>query len=171
MLSTSDLSQKQLYEYNNAIEGVVPVSLQQAALRHLVSLLTAKFCQLAAKVSDSKFNQFKKFEVTKTLITANQTFKNADWVDRLLIDLDKQVNALYRIQQLDNAKKTAAFKDLQELFWKNFGSLKLSVVLVPKLAPNLLDVHQGMFHYASFNAVEFKIRTKFGHKFFDKKSL
>lgn len=46
------------------------------------------------------------------MIAANQTFKNADWVDRLLIDLDKQVNALNRIPQLDHAKKATAFKDL-----------------------------------------------------------
>ena len=49
--------------------------------------------------------------------------------------------------------------------------MKLSVVLVPKLAPNLLAVNEGNFHYASFNAVEFKIRSKFGQKFVEKKSL
>ena len=70
-LSTSDLTQRQLFEYNNHIEGVVPQSLQQAALRHIVSLLTAKFCQLSGKLQDTKFSQFKRFELTKQLILAN----------------------------------------------------------------------------------------------------
>lgn len=92
-------------------------------------------------------------------------------MDRLLIDLDKQVNALNRIQQLDSERKASAFKDLQGLFWSNFSSVKLSVVLVPKLAPNLLNVHEGKSHYPSFNAVEFKIRSKFNQKFATKKQL
>ena len=173
-LSTSDLTQRQLFEYNNHIEGVVPQSLQQAALRHIVSLLTAKFCQLSAKLPDAKSyqgNPLKRFEVTKQCILANQTFKNSDWVDRLLIDLDKQVNAINRIPQLDGERKASAFRDLQSLFWSNFKDVKLSVVLVPKLAPNLLGVDEGKFHYASFNAVEFKIRSKFNQKCTTKKQL
>lgn len=71
--------------------------MQHAAIRHLVSLLTAKFCQLNAKLTESKFSQFKKFEVTKQMVIVNKVFKNHDWIDRLLIDLEKQVSALTRI--------------------------------------------------------------------------
>lgn len=53
-----------------------------------------------------------KFEVTKSLIQANKTFKNNDWVDRLLIDLDKQVNALNRLTTVESEVKAQAFKDL-----------------------------------------------------------
>jgi len=42
---------------------------------------------------------------------------------------------------------------------------------MPKLAPNLLGEHEGRFHYASFNAVEYKIRSKFNQKYATKKQL
>lgn len=45
------------------------------------------------------------------------------------------------------------------------------MVLVPKLAPNLLPVYAGTFHYRSFQAVEYKIRSKFNQKFVPKKQL
>jgi hypothetical protein len=91
--------------------------MHQSALRHLVNLITARFCQMNAKAGESRFNQMKRFELTKQLIQANSLFKNTEWVDRLLIDLDKQVNAINRIPKLDNERKLSAQVDLQGLFW------------------------------------------------------
>ena len=47
------------------------------------------------------------------------------------------------------------------MFWKNFKTLKLASGLIPKLAP-IAKLATSNFHYASFNSVEYKLRTKYG---------
>ena len=107
-LNTADLREKQLFDITNNIREVVPISLQHAALRQIVNLLTGKFCQIRNKVGENRFNQFRTLELTKDLIRANAHFKNADWIDRLLIDFDKQVDAVCKIQKFDVEKQNKA---------------------------------------------------------------
>lgn len=92
------------------------------------------------------------------LIQANGHFKNNDWVDRLMLDFDRQVEAFCRISKLDDERKNSIKSDLQNLFWSNFKSLQLATGLIPKMAPSM---SRSNIHYASFNAVETKIRNKF----------
>ena len=73
-LSTADLREKQLFEYNNNISGVVPPALQQAALKQIVNLLTAKFCEIRNRVGENRFNQFRTIELTRDFIAANAHF-------------------------------------------------------------------------------------------------
>ena len=47
------------------------------------------------------------------------------------------------------------------MFWKNFKILKQAAVLIPKLAPSS-KMSVSNFHYASFNAVEYKLRSRYG---------
>ena len=97
-------------------------------------------------------------ELTKILIQANAHYKNNDWVDRLILDFDRQAEVHCRISKLDDERKSAIKVDLQNLFWGNFGSLQLATGLIPKMAPIM---SRSNIHYASFNAVEVKIRNKF----------
>ena len=64
-LSTSDLREPQLFDMHNRILGVAPESLQYAALRQIVNILTAKFVQIRQKVGDSRFNTVRTLELTK----------------------------------------------------------------------------------------------------------
>ena len=57
--------------------------------------------------------------------------------------------------------KNQATTYMQMLFWKNFKILKQAAALIPKLAP-CSKMSTSNFHYASFNAVEYKLRTKYG---------
>ena len=83
---------------------------------------------------------------------------NNDWVDRLVLDLDRQVDQFCRISKLEDKRKYQVKNDLQSLFWTNFKALRLATGLTPKMAPSMSRCH---IHYASFNAVEVKIRNKF----------
>jgi len=49
---------------------------------------------------------------------------------------------------------------LQKLFWTNFNSVKLAHGLIPKLAP-CSKMSSSNFHYASFNSVENKLRSRY----------
>ena len=53
---------------DNRILGVAPESLQLAALRQIVNILSAKFCQIRSKFGDSRFNQSRTLDLTKVLI-------------------------------------------------------------------------------------------------------
>lgn len=97
-------------------------------------------------------------ELTKQLIQTNAHFKNNDWVDNLMLDMDRQVDQFCRISKLESDRKTQVKADIQGLFWSNFKSLHLATGLIPKMAPSM---SRSSIHYASFNAVEVKIRTKF----------
>jgi len=59
---------------HNRILGVAPEQLQQAALRQIVNILTAKFVQIRQKVGDSRFNTVRTLELTKQLIQTNAHF-------------------------------------------------------------------------------------------------
>ena len=157
-LSTSDLRESQLSDMNNRILGVAPETLQLSALRQIINILTAKFCQIRASVGDSRFNQIRTLDLTKLLIQANGHFRNNDWVDRLVLDYDRQVEQFCSIRSNPAEKKTMVKADLQNLFWSNFKSLQLATGLIPKMAPSM---SRSNIHYASFNAVEVKIRNKF----------
>lgn len=63
-----------------------------------------------------------------------------------------------RFSKLEDERKTALRLDLQNLFWEHFKSLRLATGLIPKMAPSM---SRSDIHYASFNAVEIKIRNKF----------
>ena len=143
---------------DNRILGVAPETLQLSALRQIVNILTAKFCQIRASVGDSRFNQIRTLDLTKLLIQANGHFRNNDWVDRLVLDYDRQVEQFCSIRSNPDEKKTMVKADLQNLFWSNFKSLQLATGLIPKMAPSM---SRSNIHYASFNAVEVKIRNKF----------
>ena len=57
--------------------------------------------------------------------------------------------------------KNRAQSYLHNLFWRNFKILKQAASLMPKLAP-CQKMGFSSFHYQSFNAVEYKLRTKYG---------
>ena len=120
--------------------------------------MTAKFCKIRQTCGDSRFNQYRTLELTKMLIQANGHFKNTDWVDRLMIDFDRQVEAFCRISKLEDERKNSIKTDLKNLFWGNFKSLKMATGLIPKMAPSM---SRSNIHQASFDAVETKIRNKF----------
>lgn len=157
-LSTSDLRERQLFDMHNRILGVAPESVQLAALRQIINMLTAKFIQIRQNVGDSRFNIVRTLDLTKQLVQANAHFKNNDWVDRLIIDLDKQVDHFCKFNKLETERKSQVKADLQALFWTNFKVLSLATGLVPKMAPSM---SRCIIHYPSFNAVEVKIRNKF----------
>ena len=157
-LSTADLREKQLFDRHNQILGVAPRSLQISALRQIVNILTAKFCQVRARVGDSRFNQARTLDLTKVLIQANAHYRNNEWVDRLMLDLDRQVDQFCRMSKLEGDRKNAARADLQSIFWDNFKNLRQATGLIAKMAPSM---SRSNIHYSSFNAVEVKIRNKF----------
>mmetsp|Transcript_13586 Transcript_13586/g.17206 ORF Transcript_13586/g.17206 Transcript_13586/m.17206 type:complete len:137 (-) Transcript_13586:2268-2678(-) len=72
--------------------------------------------------------------------------------------MDRQVDQFCRISKLESDRKTQVKADLQGLFWSNFKVLRLATGLIPKMAPSM---SRCSIHYASFNAVEVKIRNKF----------
>ena len=123
--------------------------------------MTAKFVQIRQKIGDSRFNTVRTLELTKQLIHTNAHYKNNDWVDRLMLDLDKQVDSFCKISKLEFERKALLKSDLQMLFWSNFKSLNLATGLVPKMAPSM---SRCIIHYPSFNAVEVKIRNKFNNE-------
>lgn len=104
-LSTSDLREQQLFDMHNRILGVAPESIQLAALRQIVNMLTAKFVKIRQKIGDSRFNTGRTLELTKQLVSTNAHFKNNDWVDRLILDLDKQVDSFCKISKLESERK------------------------------------------------------------------
>ncbi len=73
--------------------------------------------------------------------------------------MDRQVELFCRISKLEDTRKNQAKSDLQNLFWSNFKSLKQATGLITKMAPSMSRCN---IHYASYNAVEVRIRNKFG---------
>lgn len=68
-------------------------------------MLTAKFVKIRQKIGDSRFNTGRTLELTKQLVSTNAHFKNNDWVDRLILDLDKQVDSFCKISKLESERK------------------------------------------------------------------
>lgn len=75
-----------------------------------------------------------------------------------MLDMDRQVDMFCRISKLEDSRKNQAKDDLQNLFWSNFKSIKQATGLITKMAPSMSRCN---IHYASYNAVEVKIRNKF----------
>jgi len=121
-------------------------------------MLTAKFVSIRQKVGDGRFNSMRTLELTKQLIASNAHFSNNEWVDRLMLDYDRQVDQFCRIQKPDDKRRLSIKNEQQNLFWSNFKALRLATGLITKMAPPL---SRSSIHYASFNAVEVKIRNKF----------
>ena len=67
------------------------------------------------------------------MLSANSHFKNCDWIDRLLIDLDRQVEYIKIMKGLDRERKEQSARDVQKLLWQNFQYLKMAAPLVPKI--------------------------------------
>lgn len=156
-LSTGDLNQKQLFEYDNRIDGIAPQNLVISAVRYLVNLLSAKFVQICIQSGESRFNQFRKLELTKQFTSANSHFKNSDWVDRFLLDLDRQVDAVCRIPKFESERKERAVKELHHLVWDNFSSLRLAT---PLLAKTISFDGETVFLRSGFEAVDAKLRDR-----------
>lgn len=70
--------------------------------------MSAKFVQVCHQIGDSRFNQFRKYNLTLQLVKSNALMGNTLWVDKLTMDMERQLSNINKSNAFDPDRKSNA---------------------------------------------------------------